>query len=135
MSSAYLGALGNFSRVVRGQQIRGYVDVVGAAGNGRAQVVGGDIPVLDAVLGLEQGTVEYPYGFGVGEVDAGFAVGVGNGKAGQVRVGLDQAGEVVAPLVPVARVQGRFVGHGGVRCCRPWGCSAALSRYKAAPKG
>jgi hypothetical protein len=49
--------------------------------------------VLDAVLGLEQRPVEHPHGFGAGEVDAGFAVGVGDGEAGQVRVGLDQAGK------------------------------------------
>ncbi|MNT08438.1 hypothetical protein D3C72_1431810 [compost metagenome] len=112
----HLGALGDLAGIVVGQQVGGHVDVVGAAGNGRAQVVGGDIPVLDAVLGLQQGTVEHPHGLGVGEVDAGFAVGVGDGEARQLRVGLDQAGEVVAALVAVARVQGGFVrGHGSVQ--------------------
>ncbi|MNC49049.1 hypothetical protein D3C75_981980 [compost metagenome] len=112
----HLGAAGNLTVVVIGEQVGDDVDVVGAAGNRRAQVVGGNVPVLDAVLGLQQGTVEHPHGLGVGEVDAGFAVGVGDGEARQLRVGLDQAGEVVAALVAVARVQGGFVrGHGSVQ--------------------
>ncbi|MCY1444976.1 hypothetical protein D9M71_614700 [compost metagenome] len=113
---AHLGAPWDVASIVIGQQVGGYVDVVGTARNGRAQVIGWDVPVLDAVLGLEQCTVEHADGFGVGKVDAGLAVGVGDGEAGQVRVGLDQAGEVVAALVAVARVQGGFVrGHGSVQ--------------------
>ncbi|MOA05040.1 hypothetical protein D3C78_1246200 [compost metagenome] len=111
VQGAHLSAFGHFASVVLGQQVGGDVDIVGAAGYRRAQVIGGNVPVLDAVLGLEQGAVEHPHGFGVGEVDAGFAVGVGDGETGQVRVGLDQAGEVVAPLMAVARVQGGFLGH------------------------
>ncbi|MNC78865.1 hypothetical protein D3C75_1311860 [compost metagenome] len=68
--------------------------------------------MLDAVLGLEQGTVEHPDGFGVGKVDARLAVGVGDHERAQFGAALDQLGKVVATLVAVARVQGGFVGCG-----------------------
>ena len=84
------------------------MDVVGPPRDGRAQVVGRDVPVLDAVLGLEQGAVEDPYRFGIGEVDARLAIGVGNGEFAQLRMGFDQAGEIVAALMAIARVQGGF---------------------------
>ncbi|MOA46375.1 hypothetical protein D3C78_1688810 [compost metagenome] len=79
--------------------------------------------MLDAVLGFEQGTVEYPDGFGVGEVDAGFAVGVGDHELAQFWAALDQLGKVVATLMAVARVQGRFVWCGHL--CVRWKASRA----------
>ncbi|MNN50666.1 hypothetical protein D3C81_1652620 [compost metagenome] len=112
IQGTHLGTAGNLAVVVIGEQVGHDVDVVSAAGNRRAQVVGRDVPVLDAVLGLEQRAVEHPDGVGVGEVDARLAVGIGDHERAQFGAALDQLGKVVATLVAVARVQGRFVGCG-----------------------
>ncbi|MCY1244368.1 hypothetical protein D9M72_574390 [compost metagenome] len=102
------------------------MQVVGAAGNRRAQVAGRDVPVGDAVEVPEQRAVEYLHRLGVGEVDAFLAIGIEDDEARQLRAGFDQLGKVVAALVAVARVQQvglflrarggafRWLGHGGV---------------------
>ncbi|MNJ72136.1 hypothetical protein D3C77_687570 [compost metagenome] len=65
--------------------------------------------MLDTVLSLEQGTVEHPDCLGIGKVDTGLAVWIGDHELAQFRATLDQLGEVVTALVAVARMQGRFV--------------------------
>src|SRR5690606_18171446 len=93
------------SVVLRGQQVGQAVQVVGAPGNRRAQVTRRNVPVSDAVELLEQGAVEYADGVRVGEVDALLAVGVAYDEGGEFRARGDKREKVVAPAVPVARMQ------------------------------
>ncbi|MCY1264602.1 hypothetical protein D9M70_129560 [compost metagenome] len=106
-------AAGYLPAVAIGEQVGQAVQVVGAAGNGRAQVAGGDVPVTDTVELPQQGTVEHLHRLRVGEVDAFLAVGVGDDEARQLRAALDQPGKVIAALVAVARVQQALGGRGG----------------------
>ena len=110
-----------------GQQVGEEVHVVGTPRHRRAQVVGRDVPMLDAIERLEQCPVEHPHRIRAGEVDALFAVGVDDHELRQFRRGFDQRREVVTARVAVARVQGGLFARrdgfgrgGGFRLLARW---------------
>jgi len=102
----YRGAAWNHAVVVGGQQVGEEMHVIRSSRHRRAQVIGGNVPVSDAVKRFEQRPIEHAHRIGVGEVDAFLAVRVDDHELRQFRHALDQRREVVTTLMAVARVQG-----------------------------
>ncbi len=91
------------------QQIRQVVQIVGAAGDRRAQVISRNIPVFDAVKVLQQRTVEHFHRRRIGEIHRYIAPGVRFYERRQRRAAGDQRREVVARTMTVARMQAAFL--------------------------
>jgi len=111
--------------VAAGQQVGDEVQVIGTPWNRRAKIVRRDIPVGNAIIGLEQGPVEHPHGSRVGEVDAFLAIRIDDHEFAQFRAAFDQLRKIVTALMAVAGVQGRFfAGLGGFAGCFrcAWSC-------------
>jgi hypothetical protein len=106
--------------VARGEEIGGVVDIIGAAGNGRAEVAGREKPVGEAVVGEEQRAVEGEEGGGIGVVDGGVAVRAGAKEADEIGRSGAERGEIVAAAVAVAWMQAGLwrAGKAGRRAAR-----------------
>lgn len=92
--------------VVAGEQVGGGVDVVGAAGNRRAQVSAGQGPAMDAVVVQQDGPVKGFDGGRVGEVDARCASRSGDDEALEAGRGGQQGGKIVARGIAIAWMHG-----------------------------
>jgi hypothetical protein len=90
---------------VLGQKVGDIVQVVGPAGDRRAEIAAGDVPVGDAVVELQQRAVEGIDGGRVGEVDRLAPERMRPKETLQLRAGLDQAGKIIGRAVRIARVQ------------------------------
>ena len=99
--------------VTGGQQVGNAVDVIGAAGNRRAQVAGRNVPALDAIVMHQDGPVEHFDRGRVGEVDARCASLCRLDVLGQRGRRGGQRGEIVAIGVLVAGMHGGFSYSGG----------------------
>ncbi len=99
------GTAWNQAIVAGAEQVGQVVQVVGATGNGRAQVTIGYIPLAYVVELLQQRAVEGFHRRRIGEVDALPAVRIEDDEALQFRAAGDQARKVVASQVAIARVQ------------------------------
>jgi len=98
------------------------VQVVGAARYRRAQVAGGNVPEQHAVVVHQQRAVQRFDGGRVVEIHGFDAVLVMAHKLGQLGVGRNQRGKIVALAVQAAKVQAGFAvagregnGHGRYR--------------------
>jgi hypothetical protein len=98
-----------------GEEICEVVEVVGAAGDGRAERAGREVETVEAVVVSEKGAVECEDGCGGGEVDGVARDGVGDEVAGERRVGADKSGKIVTVAVAVTWVQANGGRGGGFR--------------------
>jgi len=99
------------------QQISQIMQIIGATGNRRAQALRWNVPFVNAVAVFQQGAVQCFDGGRVGKIYASVAVGFGRDKIVQRRLGRDQAGEVIAGPVSIARMEFavRRGGPGGLK--------------------
>ena len=100
-----------------GEQVGDVVEVVGPAGDGRAEEAVRQVPGLDAVAVPQQGPVEGPHRGGVGEVDGRVLARVRAHEGRQFRAGPDQSGEVVPAPVPVPGVRPCLASGARLRRC------------------
>ena len=106
----------NFAAVAEGQQVGHVMQIVGPAGDRRAQVARRQRPAGDAVHVQQQGAVEHPHGLGVGKIDRLVAEGVARNKRRQLRAAFNQTRKIVTAAMPVARMQ--RLSLGGHACGR-----------------
>nr|WP_243713544.1 hypothetical protein [Luteimonas terrae] len=96
-----------------GEQVGEAVDVIGAAGDRRAQIAVRQVPVRNPVIGLQQRLVERAHGARVCEIDARLAGGRAQQEGLERLRRTRQAREFVAALMAVAGMKTwRGGGHG-----------------------
>lgn len=84
------------------------MDVIGAAGNGRAEITGGNVPPPDVVEMFEQRAVEGFHRFGIGEVDGFIPEPVHADERSKLRRSFDQRFKIIRQPMRVPRMQVRF---------------------------
>ncbi len=92
--------------IVLGQQVGEEVQVVRTPWNRRAQVIGRNVPMGDAIERFEQRAIEHPHRLRIGKVDAFLAIRIEYHEGCQLGAGFDQLRKVVMTLMTIARVQG-----------------------------
>src|SRR5450830_1222488 len=107
----YLLACWNHIAVTSGQQVGKIVQVIRPTRYGRTQVTCGNIPSRDAVIEIQQRSIQRFNRGGIGKIYGSIAMRIGLYKRCKWRRGKYQLAEIVQAVMLVARMQCRIFGQ------------------------